>query len=230
MLIRFLLLRALRVPCLRAASEDGDAEGDENRRGHHRERQSVVIQKIGRLRGQVSILAQQIEGRRPRVKQNSTVHAAELVQAKFQRGDDSEVSAATADRPKQFFVLCWADRDVIAVGIHETRWPARLERIQKAGVQWILDVAHNPAGAWALRAGLSRILADQSKPTILIFSCLRDKPVAEMAQILFPLFDQVIIAPIHTARATALQDLLAAAQATGTLAESAASVSDAMLA
>ena len=116
----------------------------------------------------------------------------------------------------------------IGTGIHETRWPARLEGIQNGGVQWILDVAHNPAGAWALRAGLKSVLADDSKPRILIFSCLRDKPVTEMAQILFPLFDQVIIAPIHTARAAALQDLLAAAQATGTPAAAAESVSHAL--
>jgi dihydrofolate synthase/folylpolyglutamate synthase len=116
----------------------------------------------------------------------------------------------------------------IASGIHETRWVARLERIQKDGVNWILDVAHNPAGAWALRAGLNAVLADDSKPRILIFSCLRDKPVAEMAQILFPLFEQVIIAPIHTARAAALEILLAAAHATGTPAEAAKSVGDAI--
>ncbi|HEY1902411.1 MAG TPA: folylpolyglutamate synthase/dihydrofolate synthase family protein [Terracidiphilus sp.] len=116
----------------------------------------------------------------------------------------------------------------IATGIHETRWPARLEHIRSGGVEWILDVAHNPAGAWALRAGLSAVLADESKPRVLIFSCLRDKPVAEMAQILFPLFDQVILAPIHSSRAAALTDLLAAAQSTGTPATAAESVSQAL--
>jgi dihydrofolate synthase/folylpolyglutamate synthase len=116
----------------------------------------------------------------------------------------------------------------IAEGIHETRWPARLERIESGGVTWILDVAHNPAGAWALRAGLNGLFADEGKPRILIFSCLRDKPVAEMAQILFPLFDQVILAPMHTARAAATQDLLAAAEATGTSVTVAGSVSDAL--
>jgi dihydrofolate synthase/folylpolyglutamate synthase len=116
----------------------------------------------------------------------------------------------------------------IATGIRETRWPARLERIQNGVVEWILDVAHNPAGAWALRAGLNAVLADDRKPRILIFSCLRDKPVTEMAQILFSLFDQVIIAPIHTARAAALQDLLAAAQAAGTPAAAAESVRHAL--
>ena len=112
----------------------------------------------------------------------------------------------------------------IAAGIHETRWPARLERIEKSGQAWILDVAHNPAGAWALHAGLNAVLADDGNPRILIFSCLRDKPIAEMAQILFPLFDEVIIAPIHTARAADSHSLLAAAEATGTPARAADSV------
>ena len=94
-------------------------------------------------------------------------------------------------------------------------------------MKWILDVAHNPAGAWALRAGLRGTLQEEERRT-LIFSCLRDKPVAEMAQILFPLFDQVILAPIHTARAAALDDLLAAAKATGTPAVVSESVSKAL--
>jgi dihydrofolate synthase / folylpolyglutamate synthase len=114
----------------------------------------------------------------------------------------------------------------ITDGIHQTRWPGRLERIKRDSVEWILDVAHNPAGAWALRAGLNN--AADGRPWTLIFSCLRDKPVAEMAQILFPLFDQVILAPIHTARAAALDDLLSAARATGTPAVYVESVSRAI--
>jgi dihydrofolate synthase/folylpolyglutamate synthase len=116
----------------------------------------------------------------------------------------------------------------MAEGIHATRWPARLERIRKDGIEWILDVAHNPAGAWALRAGLNAVLNDDRRQRTLIFSCLRDKPIAEMAQILFPLFDQVIIAPMHAARAADISDLLAAANNTGTLAIASKSVSDAI--
>ena len=115
----------------------------------------------------------------------------------------------------------------ITTGIRQTRWPGRLERIESGGVEWILDVAHNPAGAWALRAGLRDAL-EEKRPRRLIFSCLRDKPVTEMAQILFPLFEQVILAPIHTARAAALGDLLAAARATGTPTVACESVSEAM--
>jgi dihydrofolate synthase/folylpolyglutamate synthase len=115
----------------------------------------------------------------------------------------------------------------IAEGIRQTHWPGRLERIRKDGVEWILDVAHNAAGAWALRSGLTALLREKH-PRCLIFSCLRDKPIAEMAQILFPLFDQVVLAPIHSARAAALGDLIAAAQATGTPAVAAESVGQAI--
>ncbi len=112
-------------------------------------------------------------------------------------------------------------------GIRSTRWPGRLEKIESPGVQWVLDVAHNPAGAWALRASL-RALLESAPSRTLVFSCLRDKPVAELAQILFPLFDRVIFAPIHSPRATPLADLLAAAQSTGTSAVAADSVAHAL--
>lgn len=116
----------------------------------------------------------------------------------------------------------------IEMGIRRTRWPGRLERITRGSVEWVLDVAHNPAGAWALRAGLRSIL-EARDPRILVFSCLRDKPVTEMAQILFPLFERVIVTPIHSARAAAVEDLLAAAKATGTEVVAAESVRAALL-
>ena len=120
--------------------------------------------------------------------------------------------------------------DSIAGGIRGTRWPGRLERIGAGGVEWILDVAHNAAGACALRAGLADLAGrvEEKRPRTLVFSCLRDKPLAEMAQILFPLFDHVICAPIHTARATAMDDLLTAARAVGVGAVPAGSVEEAL--
>ena len=125
----------------------------------------------------------------------------------------------------------------IAEGIHSTRWPGRLERIftgQRTGrptppemTEWILDVAHNPAGAWALRAALRAFLGlgePEAPPAVLVFGCLRDKPLDELAQILFPLFDEVVFAPIQSPRATPVADLLASAAAVGTAARGAASV------
>jgi dihydrofolate synthase/folylpolyglutamate synthase len=117
----------------------------------------------------------------------------------------------------------------ISEGIRLTQWPGRLEHIKQGSissrpVSWILDVAHNPAGAWAVRAELSRVSGGQKAQT-LVFSCLRDKPLTEMAQILFPCFEQVVLAPINSARAASMEDLVAAAQLTKTpffLAESVA--------
>ncbi len=117
----------------------------------------------------------------------------------------------------------------IASGVSRTSWPGRMERLSREGAEWILDVAHNPAGAWSLRAGLRDARGDgDAAPWILIFSCLQDKPVAELAQILFPLFKQVIFAPIHSLRATPAETLLAAASSTGTPAVAAKSVAEAI--
>jgi dihydrofolate synthase/folylpolyglutamate synthase len=112
-------------------------------------------------------------------------------------------------------------------GIHNTCWPGRLEMLRRGNITWVLDVAHNPAGAWALRSSLRAILdreAEAGRARTLVFGCLKDKPVAELAQILFPLFDRVIFAPIANPRATPAETLLAAASTTGTPAEEAPTI------
>ena len=117
--------------------------------------------------------------------------------------------------------------EAICEGIRRTCWPGRLERIKSGGVEWIVDVAHNPAGAEALRASLSEFLPE-GHPRLLIFSCLRDKPLKELARILFPFFDEVIFAPIHSSRAAAMEDLEAAGRELGTSTASAKSVHEAL--
>ncbi len=134
------------------------------------------------------------------------------------------IAAAVELAERHGFPVTWAS---IAEGIGRTYWPGRLEEMSRNGVDWILDVAHNPAGAWALRAGLRGLLGDRN-PKVIIFSCLRDKPIAEMAQILFPLFARVIVTPIHSARGAEIGDLLAAACATGATAVAADSVEEAL--
>lgn len=137
-----------------------------------------------------------------------------------QRNVALAIAAAVELVARHGFAVRTAD---IEEGIRKTQWPGRLERMTRGDVEWVLDVAHNPAGAWALRAGLRNILEVHGHGT-LVFSCLRDKPIVEMAQILFPLFERVIVTPIHAARAAAVEDLLAAATATGTKAEVAETV------
>jgi dihydrofolate synthase/folylpolyglutamate synthase len=123
----------------------------------------------------------------------------------------------------------------IEVGIRSTIWPGRLETItassdgQAAGPEIILDVAHNPAGAWALRAAVNALEESTPRtPRVLVFGCLRDKPVAELAQILFPLFDRVVLTTVRSPRATSMDDLRAAAEAIGASVEQADSVAQAL--
>src|SRR6202165_119658 len=52
--------------------------------------------------------------------------------------------------------------ETIAQGIRETQWPGRFQVVPAAGgnPEYVLDVAHNPAGAWALRSTLSAAYPD----------------------------------------------------------------------
>lgn len=109
----------------------------------------------------------------------------------------------------------------VEAGVAGTRWAGRLEQRQFGGRAVLLDVAHNPAGAWTLRSALAQI--DENRPRTLLFSCLADKDLREMAQILFPLFDgsstdparrrdHLVLAAIDSPRAAAVEDLLAQAR------------------
>ncbi|HEV2577991.1 MAG TPA: folylpolyglutamate synthase/dihydrofolate synthase family protein [Acidobacteriaceae bacterium] len=122
--------------------------------------------------------------------------------------------------------------EAIEEGIRKTQWPGRLEWIRSSAghAPVLLDVAHNPAGAWALRAALSQLAEEM--PRTLIFSCLADKPIAEMAQILFPLFDassadptrgrdHILVTHIDSPRAARVEEILAVAERLEILAVSA---------
>ena len=111
----------------------------------------------------------------------------------------------------------------LEAGIRNTRWPGRLEILPHTHPQILLDVAHNPAGAWTLRAAIAQL--PESRPRTLLFSCLRAKSLTAMARLQLPLVDsspdgspprphdQIIFAPISSPRAARVEDLLAAAHA-----------------
>ncbi len=103
----------------------------------------------------------------------------------------------------------------IAEGIRRTQWPGRLERFPQMGrADVLMDVAHNPAGAWALRSALSHLDPEPLKMTV-VFGCLGDKPIGEMAQILFPLFETVVLTEVDSSRRSTRAEMAAAAAATG---------------
>jgi dihydrofolate synthase / folylpolyglutamate synthase len=109
----------------------------------------------------------------------------------------------------------------IQAGVHDTVWLGRLEHIPGSSgrAEVLLDVGHNPAGAWALRAAVSHL--DQGQPLTLVFGCLKDKPAVELAQILFPLFGRVVVTPVDSPRSASVEELLAAGRTTGSEIEAA---------
>ncbi len=145
-----------------------------------------------------------------------------------QRNIALAIAVATELRNSHSYNISAAD---IVRGVRDTRWPGRLELFagegQRADV--LLDVAHNPAGAWALRSAVSAIVdAQPARPTTLVFGCLRDKAVTEMAQILFPLFDQVVVTPVDSPRSASIEELLAVAASTGAATEAATDPAEAL--
>jgi dihydrofolate synthase/folylpolyglutamate synthase len=105
-------------------------------------------------------------------------------------------------------------------GIRETYWPGRFQVIaaRAAWPEMVLDVAHNPAGAWALRSALSERFED--RPLIFVFGAMRDKAIPEMAEILFPLAERVIATRPENPRAASPEEIQQAGARTGVEMES----------
>ena len=121
--------------------------------------------------------------------------------------------------------------DEIVLGATQTRWPGRLELFSDAGHRpdILLDVAHNPAGAWTLRSAVSSMLDAHPRPaTTLVFGVLRDKAISEMTQILFPLFDLVVVTPVDSPRTASAEEVVAAGASTGGSVEAATSAEAAL--
>jgi dihydrofolate synthase / folylpolyglutamate synthase len=104
----------------------------------------------------------------------------------------------------------------IARGIRETHWPGRFQ-VLRAHDEWpeiVLDVAHNPAGAWALRSALSERY--DGRPLIFVFGAMRDKAISEIAEILFPLAERVIATQPENPRSASPEEIRQAGSRTGT--------------
>jgi dihydrofolate synthase / folylpolyglutamate synthase len=100
-------------------------------------------------------------------------------------------------------------------GIRETHWPGRFQVLPANAnrPEIVLDVAHNPAGAWALRSALSERYDDRR--LIFVFGAMRDKAIAEMTEILFPLAERVIATRPENPRAASPEEIMHAASRAG---------------
>jgi dihydrofolate synthase / folylpolyglutamate synthase len=116
----------------------------------------------------------------------------------------------------------------VELGIRETRWPGRFQVIsaRDGSPEYVFDVAHNPAGAWALRSTLATAYEDRR--LIFVFGAMRDKAIAEIAEILFPLAELVISTQADNPRSASGEEIRQAAARISTEIESAPNVSAAL--
>jgi len=96
-------------------------------------------------------------------------------------------------------------------GIRETKWPGRFQVVPAANgnPEFVFDVAHNPAGAWALRSTLS--VCYEERRLIFVFGAMRDKTIGEMAEILFPIAERVIATRAENPRSATPDEIRQAA-------------------
>jgi dihydrofolate synthase/folylpolyglutamate synthase len=110
--------------------------------------------------------------------------------------------------------------ETIAQGIREAHWPGRFQVVPAAGdnPEYVLDVAHNPAGAWALRSTLAAAYQDSGNGDLgngrkitMVFGVMRDKAVAEITEILFPIAGHVIVTHANNPRSASPEEIRQAA-------------------
>ncbi len=88
--------------------------------------------------------------------------------------------------------------ETIERGIRAVRWPGRLERLLERPAVYV-DGTHNPAGARELLKFWEDNFA--GRRIILVYAAMRDKAVDEIAGLLFPPADLVVLTEPHQPRA-----------------------------
>jgi len=93
-------------------------------------------------------------------------------------------------------------------GLANVSWPGRLQMIEHAGQQILLDGAHNVAGAETLGAALGRQFA--GRQPVLIFGALADKKWPEICRVLAPLVAKAFTVTVASDRAADAAELAGA--------------------
>ncbi|HEV2836008.1 MAG TPA: cyanophycin synthetase [Pyrinomonadaceae bacterium] len=96
----------------------------------------------------------------------------------------------------------------IRLGLANVQHAGRLELIPSKPA-FLLDGAHNPAGAQALRDYLDEF---GRRPLTLVFGAMSDKRLDQLAEILFPIADCLILTTVDNPRSASVETLAPLAQ------------------
>jgi dihydrofolate synthase/folylpolyglutamate synthase len=102
--------------------------------------------------------------------------------------------------------------DAIVEGLQTAKHGGRLELFEgfsprEKNLHVLLDGAHNPAGAAALRAYLNETAGLRNTPITLVFGAMADKQLDQMAATLFPAAARLVLTAPTNPRAASVHDL-----------------------
>lgn len=98
-------------------------------------------------------------------------------------------------------------REHVVEGLERAEHAGRLELIESGAHTFLLDGAHNPAGAAALRAYLDEFAG--AKFT-MVFGAMREKALGQIGSVLFPAAERLVLTEPQSPRAATVHELLRA--------------------
>jgi len=139
------------------------------------------------------------------------------------RGEFQKFNAAIAIKTAE--VLGIAEEKIFA-GLKKVSWAGRFEVIETDCGKVIIDGAHNPHGATALRQSLDKIFPTERR--CFLFGALADKNIDAMIEILFRADDFVIVTEPNSARAENVEKICGKLKSRGVDCIDAKNISDAV--
>lgn len=118
------------------------------------------------------------------------------------RGEYQKFNAAIAIKVARMLGL---NSDKISTALSRVEWAGRFEVVETSAGVVVIDGAHNPDGARALRDSLDKNFPRGKR--VWLFGALRDKNYAAMIKILFRAEDFVIVTLPDSARAATTDEL-----------------------
>lgn len=140
--------------------------------------------------------------------------------------DDNRDEPRAPGGPQEFIdTIVGFDVETLSAGLKNVRWPGRLQYLPQADL--LLDGAHNPAGAEALRASLEQI--HPLKRPFFVVSCFESKDAKRLLSELVRPGERVFVAEAQGRRSShSKEHMLQWLSDLGAVAESFPSIADAV--
>jgi dihydrofolate synthase/folylpolyglutamate synthase len=170
---------------------------------------AAVIERVARATGAPLVrapdtvsVARRRDGRVDFRSSDYVLEGVQLALPGRHQADNAAVVVALLAELERLGVRVGAD--AARAGLATVSWPGRLEHVTSGDTRILLDAAHNPAGAAALREYLLEIGWTHA---VLVFGAMRDKEVGAMLAALAPCCSRIVCTTATTSRAMAAKDI-----------------------